>query len=90
MADYTRNWAIEHGQGLFPEEGFESTTITCVRNQQLWNINQIYDSLLDEGFRMDRGYGKLRGKAFRIAHMGNIMLDDINDYLQHFDEVISG
>mgnify|MGYP000326548266 FL=1 len=39
---------------------------------------------------MDRGYGKLRGEAFRIAHMGNIMLDDINEYLQHFDEVLNG
>ena len=89
MAEYTRKWAIEHGQGLFPEEGFESTTITCIRNQQSWDINKINDKLLARGFRMDRGYGKLRGEAFRIPHMGNIMLDDINEYLQHFDEVLN-
>ena len=90
MAEFTRKWAIEHGQKLFPEEGFESTTITCIYNQQNWDINQINDKLLSRGFRMDRGYGKLRGEAFRIAHMGNIMLDDINEYLQHFDEVLNG
>ena len=36
---------------------------------------------------MDRGYGKLRGKAFRIPHMGNIMMDDLKEYLNIFDEV---
>ena len=39
---------------------------------------------------MDRGYGKLRGKAFRIAHMGNIMLDDLIEFLQQFNEVLNG
>ena len=90
MAEHTRKWAIEHGQELFPEEGFESTTITCIQNQQSWDINQINDKLLDRGFRMDRGYGKLRGNAFRIAHMGNIMFDDLKEYLQNFDEVLNG
>ena len=89
MAEFTRKWAIEHGQGLFPEKGFESMTITCIRNQQDWDINKVNEKLLDRGFRMDRGYGKLRGKAFRIAHMGNILLDDLNEYLQHFDEVLN-
>ena len=26
---------------------------------------------------MDRGYGNLRGKAFRIAHLGNIYQSDL-------------
>ena len=89
MAEYTRKWAIEHGQILFPENGFESTTITCIRNQKGWNIDHINNQLLSRGFRMDRGYGKLKGEAFRIAHMGNIMLDDLNEYLQNFDEAIN-
>ena len=51
-------------------------------------INLINDELLKRGFRMDRGYGKLRGDAFRIAHMGNIMMDDLSEYLQNFNEVL--
>ena len=88
MAAFTRRWAIDHGQTLFPEEGYESTTITCVNNKQNWDINGINDQLLDLGFRMDRGYGKLRGQAFRIAHMGNVMMDDLNEYLITFDKVL--
>ena len=38
--------------------------------------NKINNKLLDLGYRMDRGYGNLRGEAFRIAHMGNIYQTD--------------
>ena len=47
---------------------------------------KIYNSLLQKGFRMDRGYGKLRGKAFRIAHMGNIFMKDLVEYLEIFEK----
>jgi aspartate aminotransferase-like enzyme len=89
-AEYTRNWAKDRGQSLFPEEGFESPTITCIQNDMEWDINGINDQLLERGFRMDRGYGKLRGKAFRIAHMGNVMKKDLTEYLNNFDEVLNG
>ena len=89
-AEYTRNWAKDRGQSLFPEEGFESPTITCIQNDMEWDINGINDQLLERGFRMDRGYGKLRGKAFRIAHMGNVMKEDLTEYLNNFDEVLNG
>ena len=88
-AKYTRNWAIERGQSLFPESGFESETITCIQNDVGWDINDINDKLLEKGFRMDRGYGKLRGKAFRIAHMGNVVKQDLTEYLNNFDEVLN-
>ena len=37
---------------------------------------------------MDRGYGKLRGKAFRIAHMGNIYMNDLDEYLSEIEKVL--
>ena len=38
---------------------------------------------------MDRGYGKFKGKAFRIPHMGNIYMSDLKDYLNIFDKVLN-
>ena len=38
-AEYTRNWANERGQSLFPDSWFESPTITCIQNDREWNIN---------------------------------------------------
>jgi len=89
MSLITQNWALAHNQTLFPEEGCRSETITCINNVQNWDINKINDKLLSLGYRMDRGYGNLRGKAFRIAHMGNIYKADLIDYLTEFDKVIS-
>ena len=37
---------------------------------------------------MDRGYGKLRGKAFRIPHMGNVYMEDLIEYLSAFEKEI--
>ena len=88
-AKYTQNWAMEKGQSLFPESGFESETITCIQNDSEWDVNNINDKLLEKGFQMDRGYGKLRGKAFRIAHMGNVFRTDLEEYLNNFDEVLN-
>lgn len=87
-AEYTQNWALAHGQSLYPEKGCESETLTCIQNDQGWDINKINDALLSRGFRMDRGYGSLRGKAFRVAHMGNVYMDDLVEYLNEFDEVL--
>ena len=37
---------------------------------------------------MDRDYGILKTKAFRISHMGNIYMNDLVEYLEIFDEII--
>jgi len=88
MAEYARRWALDYGQELFPEKGCESSTLTCIKNIKQWNINHIYEELLKRGFRMDRGYGSLKGKVFRIPHMGNVYMDDLKEYLENIDEVI--
>jgi aspartate aminotransferase-like enzyme len=87
-AEYAQNWALAHGQSLYPEKGCESETLTCIQNDQQWDINNINDILLTCGFRMDCGYGNLRGKAFRVAHMGNVYMNDLVEYLNKFDEVL--
>jgi len=89
MANYVRNWAYSHNQELFPKPHCLSETITCIKNIQKWDIERINKELLERGYRMDRGYGKLRGEAFRVSHMGNITLNDIKEYLSNFDEVIN-
>ena len=88
MSKYTTAWALNHGQEVFPEEGCQSYTLTCLRNIQNWDINEIYKKLLNKGFRMDRGYGNLKGKVFRVPHMGNVYMNDLKDYLNVIDSVL--
>ncbi|MFB0516891.1 MAG: alanine--glyoxylate aminotransferase family protein [Candidatus Neomarinimicrobiota bacterium] len=89
MAETTRAWAFRHGQELYPEKGYESATLTAIRNVQGWDVNRLYDNLEDLGYRMDRGYGKLRGEVFRIAHMGAVMPEDLDAFLKTFDHVLT-
>jgi len=89
MAAYARRWALDHGQALFPEPGYESVTLTAVRNLREWPLQPIFEALEQRGFRMDRGYGKLRRKVFRIAHMGSVMMDDLKEYLMVWDQVLA-
>ena len=89
MSVHTKEWALKHNQNLFSENGYQSYTLTCINNNQNWNINNLNKELLQRGFRMDRGYGQLRGKAFRIAHMGNIYQQDLDEYLNNIDDIIS-
>ena len=88
MRDFIINWAKNKGQNLFSEKGCHSHTITCIQNDQNWDIDKIYNRLLKRGFRMDRGYGSLRGKAFRIPHMGNIYMEDLEEYLDEFEKAM--
>ena len=88
MRDFTINWAKNHGQELFSEINFHSNTVSCIKNIKEWNIDKMYDALLLMGYRMDRGYGPLRGKAFRIPHMGNIYMNDLIEYTKLLDNVI--
>ena len=88
MAKLVRNWALSMGQSLYAEKSCLSDTVTSINNDINWDINAINDRLLNKGFRMDRGYGDLKGKVFRIPHMGNIYSEDLLEYLNVFEECI--
>ena len=77
MADSTRNWALDMGQSLYADPEAQSYTVTSIKNDMNWDINSINEKLLAKGFRMDRGYGNLKGQVFRISHMRNIFKKDI-------------
>ena len=89
MSNIARGWALDMGQSLYDDSGAESYTVTSIRNDMNWDINNINEKLLSKGFRMDRGYGNLKGQVFRISHMGNIFKKDLNEYLNVFKECIN-
>ena len=72
----TRDWAAKHGFTLFPEKGFESLTLTCVNNGakpggRTVDVPKLQKLAKDQGFLIDGGYGKIKGKTFRISNMGD-------------------
>ena len=60
------------GFKLFPKEGYGSVTLNCFTNTlnvDLVALNKILKS--KHALVIDGGYGKLKGKAFRISNMGD-------------------
>jgi aspartate aminotransferase-like enzyme len=41
------------------------------------------------GVRLANGYGQLKGKTFRIAHMGEIQMQDLETLLALMDEFLA-
>jgi len=72
----THDWAAKHGFTLFPENGFESVTLTCVNNGakpggRVADVAKLQKLAKDQGFLIDGGYGKIKGTTFRMSNMGD-------------------
>ena len=91
MRDITHQWALDNGFGLFAAEGYRSPTITAVDNREVgMDVDAMGTFMNGRGFSMDKGYGKVKGKTFRIGHMGDMsfeMLQEILDGLTEFVKV---
>ncbi|MDP7032083.1 MAG: alanine--glyoxylate aminotransferase family protein [Gemmatimonadota bacterium] len=86
MAGRVQQWAREHFE-LFPEKGTESITLTAVRNTRGIDIARLNEALAERGVVIGNGYGRLKNETFRIAHMGEIRMDDVNELLMWIDEI---
>jgi len=88
MAEYTREWAREHF-AVFPEEGYESQTVTCVENTQGIDVAATIEAVSEEyDMVFSNGYGsKLGEKTFRIGHMGEHDLESIKALTDAIEDV---
>jgi len=87
MADYVRAWAKDKF-ALFAQEEFASNTVTCVKNSREISVGDLNKALGERGFMISNGYGKLKEKTFRIAHMAELTLTDIKELLSNIDEIL--
>jgi len=87
IGEYTINWA-SHFFKTFAAPGFESMTITCIENTRKINISQLNSSLAEKGMVISNGYGDLKDKTFRIAHMGELTIDDMIEVTGAIEEIL--
>ncbi|MCC6905343.1 MAG: alanine--glyoxylate aminotransferase family protein, partial [Anaerolineae bacterium] len=88
MRDMTAEWAFSRGLGLFAQEGYRSPTVTTVANTKGFDMDEMGKFMSGKGFSMDKGYGKIKGKTFRIAHMGDMQPDTLTEVLTGLDEFL--
>jgi len=85
----TRKWALDMDLEMFSEKGYESNTVSTITNSLNINISKMTSTLQSRGYKIVNGYGDLRDKTFRIGHMGEITLKDLNEMLKVLTEIIS-
>ncbi len=85
MRDRTITWAQERGFSLFAAEGYRSPTVTCVTNDRGLDIGALNQYLRRHGMIISNGYGPLKGKNFRIAHMGDTTMAELDELLATID-----
>ncbi len=84
------NWVKKTGFEFFAEEGFRSKTLTCVKNNRGIDVLSFAKKLREKHHLIiDPGYGKLRGKTFRLSNMGDETEETVSQLLACLDDVIA-
>jgi len=86
MAKRTQNWAVAHGMDPLTPEPYRSKTVSTIKNTKGLDIAALNKFLLTKGMRIANGYGDLKDKTFRIAHMGEITMSDVDSLLANMEE----
>lgn len=84
LADLVRRGVEELGFELFARREYASDTVTAVKSEEADRIRRL---LLEQGIEVAGGQGKLRGKIFRIGHLGYVTEDDINQTLEVLSKI---
>jgi len=88
MGEYVRGWAKEKFE-LFAPEQYASDTLTAIKNTRGINVAETIGALQEKHNTVfGNGYGALKEKSFRIAHMGDITMDDLKELIGWIDEEI--
>jgi aspartate aminotransferase-like enzyme len=79
-----------HGFKLFPKEGFGSVTLNCFANTLNIDLAALNKTLKSKHqLVIDGGYGKLKGKTFRISNMGDETDETIATMLEAFSQALA-
>jgi predicted phosphoserine aminotransferase len=89
MAAYVQRWA-EQKLEPFAATGYRSNTVTTVRNTLELDIPELLAFLEEREMVIANGYGSLKNDTFRIAHMGETRLSELEQLLDAIDAFIGG
>jgi aspartate aminotransferase-like enzyme len=87
LARIVREWARRHF-AVFAEEGYESPTLTCITNTRGISVSGLNKELGKQWAAISNGYGDLKEKTFRIAHMGDTQEWEIRGLLAVIDRIL--
>jgi aspartate aminotransferase-like enzyme len=83
------DWVKRSGFDFFAEDGFRSKTLTCIANNKTVDVLAMAKALRERHHLVvDSGYGKLRGKTFRLSNMGDETEETVSHLLSCLDDCL--
>ncbi|HSV86356.1 MAG TPA: alanine--glyoxylate aminotransferase family protein [Levilinea sp.] len=89
MAERVQSWAEDAGMPPLANKPYRSKTVSSLVNTHGFAVGDLNKFLQARGMRLANGYGKLKEKNFRIAHMGEIRMNDVETLLAAIVEFIA-
>ncbi len=86
MADHCRTWGRTRFS-LYGDERYLSPTITHITNPG-FDFSALSKELGKRGAQISDGYGPFKGKTFRIGHMGDLTLADVQWLTAQIDDIV--
>jgi len=87
MAAAVQDWARRYF-ALYSDERYLSPTVTNVENTRGISVAGLNEELGKRGAMISNGYGDLKEKCFRIAHMGDLTLDDMKWLTGQIEDIL--
>jgi len=87
MAEHVRGWTKQYFD-LYSDENYLSPTVTNVHNTREIDVVALNAELAKRGAMISNGYGDLKGTCFRIAHMGDLQLEDVQWLTDQIEDIL--
>ena len=82
-------WMDRHGLETLPPPEFASKTLSCIKNRYEWDLPALIKHLqTHHNCVIDGGYGKIKGKTFRISNMGDETEVTMKALLDQLDQTL--
>ena len=65
-----------------------SNTLTTIKKTRGISVSDLNKELAKRGFQISNGYGDLKEKTFRIAHMADITVDEVKELLDNINDIL--
>ena len=86
MAEVTRAWAKKHFE-MLAEDQYASNTLTTMKNTKGNSVGDLNKELAKRGYMISNGYGTLKEKTFRIAHMADMDMETLKALLSEIEDI---
>ena len=87
LANRVQDWARENF-ALFADERYLSQTVTCIRNTRNLDIAALNKELGQHGYQISNGYGAVKDLTFRIAHMADTTMAELDGLLACLNTIL--